>query len=152
MIDLEEFVVTAEFGQLADPIDFAALRDFFGDPDSVDKLRKKRVARYGGIEFWFWSGKLTSIGFTLHPEEPLDGGGIAVTGFWPESKRAMEYVAELLRSRQVTWTIDQRLSELNPEDNSQTWVTSRHVHLGFIQGVLQRVVADFEHLFMPAPH
>lgn len=149
MIDLEEFVVTAEFGQIAEPIDVATLRDAFGDPDSVDKMRKKRAVKYGGIEFWFWSGKLTSIGFSLHPNEPLDGGAIAVTGFWPESARTMERVAELLRSRDVSWTIDERMSDLSPDENSQTWVTSRHVHLAFHQGVLQRVVADFEHAFMP---
>ena len=150
-IDLEDFVATARFGRIAGQVTSDVVREIFGEPDMAEKGRKKRGLRYGDVEFWFWWDRLTSVGFTLFPGEPVNGGPIAVTGFWPEHRRTMGFVRELLESRRVSWAVDPRMSGLNPEEDSQTWVTEEHVHLAFFNGTLQRAVEDFQRIFAPPP-
>jgi hypothetical protein len=145
MVDLEEFAVSAEFGALPVGSGYAVAREMFGEPELMEPGNSNgpMFIRYGDVEFTFIDDRLTKAAFSLESDVPADGGAIPVRGFWPESKRTREAVAELLTAHGVSWKLDSVMSATSAAESSQVWVTERDVHLAFFEGVLQRAVASY---------
>ncbi|MCW2914734.1 MAG: hypothetical protein JWN52_2802 [Actinomycetia bacterium] len=145
MVDLEKFVVSAEFDSLPPGSGYAAARDMFGEPELMEPGRRGRpmFVKYGDVEFTFRDDFLTKAAFSLERGAPVDGGSIQVQGFWPESKRTREAVGELLAANDVSWELDVLMSSISTEESSQVWITERDVHLAFFEGILQRAVASY---------
>jgi hypothetical protein len=145
MVTLEHFVTTAAFGPVTSGASFDSVVREFGEPEAVEPERKSYplMALYGDVEFRFRSDKLTTISIRLDEESPVSAPGISVEGLWPESARTMDSLRKLLESRGVGWTLDPVMSDINPEESSQVWITDHNVHLGFFDGVLQNIAADY---------
>jgi hypothetical protein len=145
MIDLEAFVASGRFGPLAPGASTADIIAAFGEPDHLEPARKSYPATllYGEVEFRLRADRLVTVAFSLAPEAPPDAGAIEVEGLWPPEARTIDAIAALLRSNGVAWERDETMSAVLDDPQSPVWVTERGVHLGFLNGALQRVGAVY---------
>lgn len=145
MVDLEEFAVTGLFGGLGSGATESEVMGELGAAEYREKGKKagRFTFLYGDIELWFDDNRLERVSLRLNENEPPNGGPLSLAGFWPRTKRSMEYVRRLLAQRDVTWNLDELMSGLSREETSQTWVTERNVHLAFFEGELQGIATGF---------
>jgi hypothetical protein len=141
-VDLESFVVEGRFG----PITFDARPDevveAIGEADHVEPQRRSTpmMMLYGDdVELRFYNNHLTAVSVGLRDDQPLDSGAIRTTGLWPPERRSMTVVRALLVAANVSWRVDEIMSRIYDEEDSQAWITEHHVHLGFFEGVLGRI-------------
>lgn len=145
MVDLEEFAVTGSFGGIESGAADSQVIDELGAAEFREKSKKagRFTLLYGDVEIWFDESRLERVSVRFRENEPPNGGPIPLSGFWPGSRRSMEYVRDLLAGREISWSPDELMSGLNPGETSQTWVTERNVHLAFFEGELQGVGTGF---------
>ncbi|WP_154663761.1 hypothetical protein [Saccharomonospora iraqiensis] len=143
-VDLETFIISGEFGSVGSGSEYGNVATKFGEPELLEAQHRSRpmIARYGDVEFRFLDQLLIAISVNLPDREVPRAANVELTGLWPPSARTLETVGKLLRKHGISWQVDPVMSATNPEENSQTWVTDRKVHLGFFAGYLHRITAE----------
>jgi hypothetical protein len=144
MIQLEEFAVSGVFGTWTPGADRASVLADLGEPDAFQRQRRAMpaLAKYGDIELRFFDDVLIHISIVFWDGKPPDGGGVSLAGFWPDARRSIGAVADLLTAQGAGWRIDEAMAELYPDDDSPAWITDRGVWLSFSHGQLEKLSMD----------